>query len=261
MKVTKRNPFIIFKAVVFALFLREMQTRFGSKRLGYFWMIVDAIARVIFLSVIKYYIMGKDSEGYDYPVFLGISILTFEYFRHIVNKSMGAFESNAGLFIYKQVKPIDTVFARFIVETIVFIIAWGVLSTIGYYVGLDISMQSSLGVMLVIIWFSTFAFGIGLLSAVVSHFYPFYKKVIGFIFMPLFFLSGVFYTVDFLPEVIREYILYNPIIHFMELLHAEYFIVLCDLYVDYEYMIFWTMIPLFLGLYGYHRLERKIIST
>jgi capsular polysaccharide transport system permease protein len=261
MKVIKRNSIAIFNAVIFALFLREMQTRFGSQKFGYFWMIIDAITKVIFMSAVKYYLMGKDADGYDYVVFLGVSILTFEYFRNIVTKSMGAFGANAGLFIYKQVLPIDTVIARYLVETIVYISAFIFLAILGYYLDFEISAHETLGVLLTILWFSTFAFGFGLLVAVASHFYAFAKKVVNFIMLPLFILSGVFYTVDFLPEVIREYILYNPIIHFMELLHANYFTILTDKYVDYEYMTLWTIIPLFLGLYSYFKLKIRILTT
>ena len=46
-----RTPFEIQKAVVFALFVRELKTRFGKYRLGYVWALLQPIAHVMVLSV------------------------------------------------------------------------------------------------------------------------------------------------------------------------------------------------------------------
>lgn len=78
---------------------------------------------------------------------------------------------------------------------------------------------------------------------------------------PLLFASAVFYTVDSLPTYLREIILYNPLVHFMEMLHGNYFHVLDTRYVDYMYMTYWTVIPLFLGLYLYTKSEKNIIAS
>ncbi|MEA2091568.1 MAG: hypothetical protein U9O83_04275, partial [Campylobacterota bacterium] len=77
----------------------------------------------------------------------------------------------------------------------------------------------------------------------------------------LLFVSTLMYTVDSLPPVLREIILYNPLVHFIEMIHGNYFAVLDTKYVDYEYMFYWTFVPLFLGLYFYARSEKKIISS
>jgi len=79
--------------------------------------------------------------------------------------------------------------------------------------------------------------------------------------MPLMFISALFYSVESLPQVAREIILYNPIVHFMELIHGEYFYSLDTTYVDFIYMIIWTLIPGYLGLWLYVKTERKIIMS
>jgi capsular polysaccharide transport system permease protein len=83
---------------------------------------------------------------------------------------------------------------------------------------------------------------------------------VSFLSLPLLILSAVFFPVSILPPVARDWILYNPIAHFMELIHGGYVSTLDMRYVDFFYMIEWTIVPLFLGLWLYTRSEWKYIA-
>jgi len=50
--VSMRTPWQIQKSVVFALFLRELKTRFGAYKFGYVWLLLEPMAHVIVLSLI-----------------------------------------------------------------------------------------------------------------------------------------------------------------------------------------------------------------
>jgi len=259
--MTKRISFTIFKSVIIALFLREIQTRFGTKKLGYFWAIFDAMLMVLIFAGLKTAISEKSMPGLDFPVFLATGFLAFFLWKNIVSKSMGAFSSNLALFSYIQVKPIDTIITRFLVELLVSVMATLVFLAIGLYLDFNVSIQDFNMVVLAVIWLCLFGFSLGLFSAVVGAFYETYTKIINVIMAPLLFISALMYTVDSLPPVLREIILYNPLVHFIEMIHGNYFVVLDTKYVDYEYMFYWTFIPLFLGLYFYTKAEKKIISS
>ena len=74
------------------------------------------------------------------------------------------------------------------------------------------------------------------------------------------FISAIFYSMQDMPQALQDALYYNPLVHFIELLHASYFFVLDDGFVDYTYMLLWTIIPLYIGLWSYSRLEKRIIS-
>ncbi len=257
----KRSSFTIFSSVIKALFLREIQTRFGTKKLGYFWAIFDAMLMVLVFAGLKSAISENSMPGLDFPVFLASGFLAFFLWKNIVNKSLGAFNSNQALFSYVQVKPIDTLITRFLIELLVSAMATLVFLVIGLYLDFNVNIQNFNMVMLAVAWFSLFGFSIGLFSAVIGSFYETYIKIINIIMTPLMFISALMYTVDSLPPMLREIILYNPLVHFIEMIHGNYFKVLDTRYVDYEYMFYWTFIPLFLGLYFYTKAEKKIISS
>ena len=132
---------------------------------------------------------------------------------------------------------------------------------IGLYFDFNITVENFNMVILAVIWLSLFGFSLGLLSAVIGTFYETYIKIVNVIMTPLLFISALMYTVDSLPPMLREILLYNPLVHFIEMIHGYYFVTLDTKYIDYEYMFYWTFIPLFLGLYFYTRAEKKVISS
>jgi len=259
--MNKRTSVEIFSSVVKALFLREVQTRFGTKKLGYFWAVFDAMFMVLVFAGLRSAIAPKSMPGIDFPVFLATGFLAFFLWRNIVKSSINAFSANKALFAYKQVKPFDTIITRVLLELLVSFVATVVFIVIGLYMGLDIAVKNFNMVMLAVVWMCLFGFGIGLMSAVFAYFYEFYAKIVNVIMTPMLFISALMYTVDSLPPVLREIILYNPLVHFIEMIHGFYFQNLDTQYVDYNYMIFWTLIPLYIGLFFYKRSEERILSS
>lgn len=229
--------------------------------MGYFWAIVEPSAQIIVFLLVKAFLFTSSMPGVDYSVFLATGFIAYNLFKNIITHSMNAFESNQALFVYSQVRPIHTIFARVLVEFIVFIFISLFFLSIGWYFESQIIPDNLLNVILAVLWFMLFGTSLGILFAVIGTFYETFKKIINLIFTPMIFLSALFYTVDHLPTAAREIILYNPIVHFVELVHGSYIEVLHTDYVDFEYMFLWTIIPLFLGLYFYLKSERKIQST
>lgn len=261
-RIKQSSPYIFF-SVVFALFLMEVQVRFGSKRMGYIWAIVDPMTKVIIFSIIKVLIMDRHIPGLDFPVFLAISFFWYESFKRVVMSAMNVFQENKALYHYKRVFPVDLLIATLLLEFMVALLSLMVFLGILYYLEMDISIKDFPMVFVSVMWLGVFAFAIGLFSAMINSFYKNYQKFITFLFTPLMFASGLFYTLDFIParfEMVKEYLLYNPLIHFMEMLHGNYFRVLDTAYVDYNYMLLWTIFPLFIGLFLYRRSEKKIVG-
>ena len=261
MASVKRTSYQIFSSVVSALFLREIQTRFGSKKMGYFWALFDAMLMVLIFAGLKSMIADKAMPGIDFPVFLASGFLAFFMWKNIVGGFLGAFSANAALFSYRQVRPFDTLISRFFVELLVSSMATIAFVVIGLYFDFNISVQNFGMVMLAVAWLALFAFGFGLFSAVLATFFETYAKVVKVITTPLLFISALMYTVESLPPMLREIILYNPLVHFMEMIHGNYFVTLTTDYVDYTYMFYWTFIPLFAGLYLYRGSEKGIIAS
>ncbi len=125
-----RSGLEVQKAAVKALFLREIKTRFGKFRLGYLWAALEPMAHMLILLGIFGYVMHRTMPDISFPVFLINGIIPFFVFSNITNRSIGAIEANQGLFNYRPVRPVDTIIARALLETLIYAVVYILLMAI-----------------------------------------------------------------------------------------------------------------------------------
>ena len=234
--------------------------RFSVSKMGLFWTFFEPFMQVFIMVTIKYIVFGSTHDNFDFAAFLALNFTAYNMFRNIINKSLGSFTANKKLFIYKQVKPIDTIIARVMVEVFVTGVILLAFVCIGSYFQFDLNIQHFPMVAFGFLWLILFSFSLGLFLAVTNTFYPSVGRTIKISMIFIMFGSAIFYSVDTLPTSIQTLILYNPLTHFMEMLHGNYFYVLDDTYVDYNYMLLSTLLLLYVGLWFYKKLEERIIS-
>ncbi len=261
MMISIRTPWQIQKAVVSALFLREMKTRFGSKRFGYVWAILEPAAIILVFWAMFGLSLRKGMPGVDYPMFLLTGMLPYQLFVNTLNTSMAAFESNQGLFNYRQVKPFDALVTRCLVECLVYFLVFLILVATGMALGFDAHIHDVLGLSLILLLLVWFSFSMGLLFAVIGTFAENFKKVVGIITRPLFFASGIFFSASMVPPQYREIMLLNPLLNFLELIRSHYFAAFQSQGASYLYIIAWTMGSSLLGLWLYNHLKDRIVAS
>jgi capsular polysaccharide transport system permease protein len=259
--ITARTPWQIQKAVVSALFLREMKTRFGSKRLGYLWAILEPAAVILVFWAMFGLALRGGIPGVDYPMFLLTGMLPYQLFVKTLTKSMAAFGSNQGLFNYRQVKPFDALVTRCLVECLVYCIVFLILVAAGMALGFDAAIHDFLGLTLILLLLVCFSFGMGLLCAVIGSFAENFSKLVGLMMRPLFFSSGIFFSVSMVPPPYDEILLLNPLLNFLELIRGHYFAAFEPQGASYLYIIAWTMGSNLLGLWLYTHLKDRIVAT
>ena len=234
--------------------------RFSVSKTGVFWTFFEPFVQVLVMVLIKVLLFSTASNNFDFTVFLALNFTAFNLFKNIINKSMGAFKANKTLFVYKQVKPLDTIIARILVEVFITGIIIIFFVIIGLYFNYDLNVQNLPMVAAGFFYLVLFALSWATLLAVANSFVESVGKTMNMLMTFLMFGSAVFYTIEMLPLPIQNLLLYNPLVHFMEMIHGYYFNVLDDRFVDYNYMLLWTIIPLYLGLWFYRKLEKKIVS-
>lgn len=218
-----RRAVDVFRSVVFALFLRELQTRFGQSRLGYLWAIVEPAAQVAVLVAVFGFASSHVLPGVDFAVFVLLGLLPFLFFRHMISRSMDGIEANRALFGYRQVKPIDTIVARLILESVVHVVVFGVLLWVCSFLGMRIGVEDPLGIIGMGILLAMISFGMGLGCAVAGQRYRELKRVIPLVLNPLYFVSGVFFPMSLIPEKYLPLLIWNPMLHFSDLVRGYYF--------------------------------------
>ncbi|KAA0911381.1 ABC transporter permease [Pusillimonas sp. ANT_WB101] len=258
----KRSSLQIVRSVLFALVLRELQTRFGERRMGAFWILFESMAHIVLMMFIFGVIRGRHVPGMDFAVYLGIGLMPFFLMRNIALKLMDAVNANRALFAYPNITPFDTFVARAVVEFLIMasvyvIIMAGMALWFGYDVAIHQPLQwlASLGSGIL------FSFGLGLIFCVVVEIMPNAKSIIRLFFMPLYFISAVIFPLWQVPGQYLHWLLWNPYLHIIDNLRRSTF----SQYpvidgISFTYPMEMALITLFLGLALYRLRRRQLVS-
>ena len=168
--------------------------------------------------------------------------------RNASNRAIGSISANMSLLYHRNVRVLDTIFARMLLEiagaTIAQIAIMSVLIAVRW-----IEMPADIFYML-LAWLlmAMFAIGLGLIiCSVAFHFEPFGKVwgTISFVMMPL---SGVFFFVHNLPQQLQHYVLMLPMVHGTEMFRAGYFGSSVTTYGNPWFILLCNLVLLLLGL-------------
>jgi capsular polysaccharide transport system permease protein len=161
--------------------------------------------------------------GVEFIPWMVLGLASFFMFRDAMMRGMGAVGANQALFAYRQVKPVDTVIVRLIVEgfihfTVMLIFIFG-LSIVGFF------MVPENALVVFTLWLSLWFFGLGagMFLSVIAKIVPEVKKIVNIVSLPLMILSGAFVPLQYLPYEFQQYLLLNPIVHVLESIRLYYF--------------------------------------
>lgn len=257
-----RSSFQIQKSVIFALVLREARARFGQRRMGAVWTLIEPICHLLIFTVLFAIIRGRTVSGVEYPVFVLVGMAPFLLYRNTAIRLMDSLRENRSLFAYKQIKPLDTYVARVLVETCISATVYAILVFCFAWYGFDMSVHSPLQWVATLALGLLFSFGLGMLLALITHALPSLKVVIRMAFFPLYFMSGILVPPSYLPTAMMPILLLNPFLHIIELIRTEVLPHYTPVDgVSVEYVITFTVILLFVALGSYRARRLHLIST
>ena len=83
-----RSSWQIQKAVLKALLIRELKTRFGQYRLGIVWALLEPLMQMMFFMAMFYFQERTSVGGLALPVFLATGLVPFFYFNKVISQAM-----------------------------------------------------------------------------------------------------------------------------------------------------------------------------
>jgi capsular polysaccharide transport system permease protein len=246
--------------VLLALMLREARTRYGRRRLGYLWALIEPLIHIALLSAM-FPLLGRAAPlGDNVPTFLATGLVLYFCFQHVRNRTQGGYGSNEALLSFPIIKVIDVFVGRALLEvatwfTVSFIIL-GTLIATGYS-----PMPHSVLTMLAA-FFALFSigFGIGTCIGIVAQFMPSISNLLTAPSRILYFASGIFYLPDSLPPLGRDILSWNPILHGITLFREGYFEMYQSHMLSREYLFGWAIGSLLAALMA-ERVARRAIRN
>lgn len=260
-RMKPRPAIVVQYAAIRALFLRELQTRFGHYRLGYLWALLEPSVQIAFFVFVLGKVMSRVMPGIDYSLFMVNGMLPFFVFMSSCTRAISAVESNQGLFSYRPVKPIDAVIARTLLETLLYFVIYVVFTFILLWLGREVSFSHI--PFLLFCWLSLFIFSLGfsLVLMVIGDFSNEIGKFIGIFFFVLYMMSGIMYSLHSVPLEYLHYFTWNPIVHCLESMRHSVAPAYPVDHIDFNYFLMSTVVMLFIGLLLYRRFEKRMMTT
>jgi capsular polysaccharide transport system permease protein len=258
----QRHAWDVQRGVLLALLLREMKARVGGQWIGAVWTVFEPLAHVALLVTVLGFLRGMVVPGVEVPVFLVTGLIAFFLFQNLFFRLMDGIEANRGLFNYRQVKPLDPLLSRAAVETIMSMIvtlfSLGILGWMGYHVLPARPLEALLTGALVV----AMGMACGIWAAVVSHERPRVKTLLRLLTLPLYFASGVIFPVFVLPREYIEWLLWNPLLHVVELArHAFIGPYLLHEGVNAQYPLMFALIMGALGMALYRANRQRLVTV
>ncbi len=240
--------FAVQGRVIYALFLREMQTRFGRHQLGFLWLFLEPL--ILASAIGLMHSLRSGSHGYygvDIFVFYLIGYTPYFAFRAIISRATSAFSSNTSLLYHQRIKLIDVVLARNLLEAVAVlcVVTLVVIGVAWVTAKLPYSVPALLAGSLLML---LYAQGLGLLAAAASTTSELADRIVHpmiYLSLPL---SGAFFSMHSLPASYRELLLWNPQVHFHEMVREGMFGDVLISYYDVPYMLGAILIVNVLGL-------------
>ncbi|HFH2727462.1 TPA: ABC transporter permease [Escherichia coli] len=256
-----RSGFEVQTLTIEALFLREIRTRFGKYRLGYLWAILEPSAHLLMLLGILGYVMHRTMPDISFPVFLLNGLIPFFIFSSISKRSISAIEANQGLFNYRSVKPIDTIIARALLETLIYVIVYILLMLIVWIVGEYFKITNLLRIMGTWSLLIILSCSIGLIFMIVGRTFPEMQKVLPLLNKPLYFGSCIMFPLHSIPKQYWPYLLWNPLVHVVELSRESVMPGYISEGVSLNYLAMFTLVTLFISLALYRNREEAMLTS
>lgn len=254
--------------VIYALFFRELKTRFGkNRRLGYIWVIGEPMAQILVIlavvTMIRRYAKFAMPEGISIFMFLATGIIPYFMFRSTVMQMLGGIAGNLGLFTYKPVKPIHVFIARTLVECFIyFFIFVLIMILVAWIFDMKVLPYRFLEVYGAFLVLAFSGFSLGLCLTILNHFFEPLKSVLPYIVIVIYVGSAIVYPSWILPDFLFNVLLYNPWLHVAETIRMNYF----EHYparagINIMYPILVSLVLLFIGLWVYYYKRQELSAA
>ncbi len=248
--------------VIHALFLREMKTRFGANRMGFVWAFLEPALHVL-MFVMIWTLFGKlGPQGISPMLYLITGIVPYLMFSNTVNKVMKATASNRALLIFPQIKLLDFVITRMLMEFATYSIVFIVFLCCMRFAGFEFSVNNPLNLIIDFISVVLLGGGIGLLATPFSSMFKMTDHVIKATIRLMYIGSGVFFSVNKMPPRAIEYVVWNPLLHIIQHVRSDFFaeLTLNPAYGNMTYVAVLTAVLWVFGMVLFKRLFKYIIE-
>lgn len=245
--------------VIGALMIRELTTRFGRENIGFLWIMAEPLLFASLIGIMWTILRGNTEYGISVMAFCVSGYIPIVLFRHAVNRAVGLFTANGSLMYHRQIKIVDFVFVRFIVEFIGHMMSYLFIAIVLWIINIFPTPYDIGFILLGWIYWSYFTLSVCFVLAPLSAISELLEKfipVVTYIMVPL---SGAFHLLSWTAPSVRAALFYSPLVHGMEMMRYGIFGHHMTPYYSYFYPIAVSSICMAIGLMLCRHIRRTLV--
>lgn len=254
-----KDQLYAWRSVIFALFLRELQSKFNDK-FGLAWAFLEPFAFIFTLSYIRGLISGTELHSIPMFIFMMIGMLGLQSLTSGWLSVSTSIKRNKPLYAFRQVQPIAAALTAGFLEFSIKVVVILLVAVALYLTNETFVINDPLLLIYVFLLLWCFAFALGLMFAIGAAFVPEVDKIKSMLNRPLMFISCVFFSLQDFPEKYWPYLTWNPLVHFNELARYACYESYGDKGVSLGFATEVTVVFVFLSLSMYHITWKGVLS-
>jgi capsular polysaccharide transport system permease protein len=210
-------------AVLYALLLHDIKSRFMGNGLGYVLTIVWPLSHMVLIMVI-FTVTGRTNPfGVSILLFAATGVIPYIVVSYISRFMLLSALTNKSYLQYPLVNTSDLLVARGSLEVIsaVFVICFLFLGL--SVLGVDCAPASYLRAAEAISACVVLGLGFGFLGGAITFIFPFFNIIYTLGVIGMYASCGLVFVPDALPEVLQSLVWYNPILHLIVWLRLAFY--------------------------------------
>ena len=208
--------------VVSAVARRELQLRAAKGAMGVVGVFAEPLALIATFLALRIFLRGAGDATYMNPaLWLALGFVPFFMFSEIAIKAIGGVEKSSELYFYRRLRPLDSLMGNSLLLGQIYgaLLLLFVLGTAAWEWRLVVQDPGTL--IFLFLGLALLGFGIGLSTLIIGHRLPIVAWFVQmFLRRILLWTSCIFFSISFIPDDFRPWILWNPIAHGIELMRA-----------------------------------------
>ena len=261
-----RNAWQIFCSVQTALIIRNVQKRFitnvNSKRsLAFLWIFLEPMMHIAVWMLIRgVQGIGIGAGSLPLPLFILLGAIPWLLTTKIISGSTNAISANKGLLMFRQIRPIDFIFAIVISEIGVITLVFMFILGLFWWLGIAWQIHDTCRWMFALISYFCFLLGMSTLVMVLAFFFKFVSKLMTVVMRAMYFLSGIFFSINTVPVNVRNYLMCNPLFQVVQITREAFDVqIQHHVFSDPLYLFKAGIVTLTVGMGAYLLMRQKIM--
>lgn len=253
-----RRSLVIEFRVLHALLMREIITRFGRKNLGVLWLIGEPMIFTLGVATLWTLYGMHHSSAIPIVAFAVTGYSSVLMWRNSANRCGAAVEQNKALLFHRNVRVLDVILMRNLLETGGATCSFIVLGSFFVFIGSMTAPLDSLQVIFGWIMLAWFGNGLSMTIGAASSMSDVVERLWHPTAYLLFPLSGAGFMVDWLPTRLQPWVLILPMVHGTEMMRAGWFGNVVPTHYSVPYMAGANLTLTLLGLFLSREAGRRV---